>query len=63
MPSPHLTLDTRQLVRPGGVPTQLDISTVLTDAILLPGHRLRINVYASSVPRSLPLGPMLHDSG
>lgn len=59
---PHLTLDTRQVVQPGA-PTQLDISTVLTDAILQPGHRLRINVYASSVPRSLPLGPMLRDSG
>jgi len=59
---PHLTLDTRRTLEPG-VPTRLDISTVLTDAILQPGHRLRINVYASSVPRSLPLGPMLHDSG
>ncbi|MFD6857990.1 CocE/NonD family hydrolase [Rhodococcus sp. NPDC060086] len=58
---PFLTLDTRQPVVPGQ-PTQLDISMLPTDAILQPGHRIRIDVYASSIPRSLPLGPMLHDS-
>lgn len=58
---PYLTLDTHQPVVPGQ-PTRLDISMIPTDAILQPGHRIRLDVYASSIPRSLPLGPMLHDS-
>lgn len=58
----HLNLDARQPVVPGQ-PTQLDVSLLPTDAVLQPGHRLRIDVYASSIPRALPLGPMLHDSG
>ena len=59
---PVLTLESRQPIVPGQR-TGLDISTLPTEAVLQPGHRLRVDVYASSVPRSLPLGPMLHESG
>jgi hypothetical protein len=51
---PTLTLETLRPVVPGET-TQLDISTLPTDVVLKPGHRLRINVYASSISRSLPL--------
>ncbi|MBM7458329.1 CocE/NonD family hydrolase [Rhodococcus coprophilus] len=59
---PTLTLATRKPVVPGES-TLLDISTLPTEAVLAPGHRLRIDVYAANVPRSLPLGPMLNESG
>lgn len=59
---PVLTLESRQPVVPGQ-PVSLDISTLPTEAVLQPGHRLRVDVYAASVPRSLPLGPMLNESG
>ncbi len=59
---PILTLATRKPVVPGE-PTTLDISTLPTDALVTPGHRLRIDVYAANVPRSLPLGPMTRESG
>lgn len=59
---PELTVETRQPVVPG-VPTTVDLSLLPTDAVIAPGHRVRIDIYASSVPRYLPLGPMLLDSG
>lgn len=59
---PVLTLESRDPVVPGQ-PTTLDISTLPTEAVLQPGHRLRVDVYASNFPRSVPLGPMLHASG
>ncbi|UZF45739.1 CocE/NonD family hydrolase [Rhodococcus rhodochrous] len=59
---PVLTLESRDPVAPGQ-PTVLDISTLPTEAVLQPGHRLRVDVYASNFPRSVPLGPMLHASG
>jgi uncharacterized protein len=58
----RLTLDTRQPTVPGE-PTILDVNLLATDAILQPGHRLRVDVYALSAPRYLPLGPMRTDSG
>ncbi|MFD4468808.1 CocE/NonD family hydrolase [Rhodococcus sp. NPDC058505] len=58
----RLTLATRQPTVPGQ-PTVLDVNMVPTDAVLAPGHRLRVDVYALSVPRYLPLGPMLAASG
>ncbi|AOW93393.1 peptidase S15 [Rhodococcus sp. WMMA185] len=60
-PEHFLTLDTRQPQVPGEV-TPIDINLVPTDAVLAPGHRLRVDVYASSVPRYLPIGPILADS-
>ncbi|MGN7134484.1 CocE/NonD family hydrolase [Rhodococcoides corynebacterioides] len=59
---PALTLASRQPVVPGQ-PTTVDINLLPTDAVIQPGHRLRLDVYAASVPRYLPLGPMLVDSG
>ncbi|MGH3804731.1 MAG: CocE/NonD family hydrolase C-terminal non-catalytic domain-containing protein, partial [Pseudonocardiaceae bacterium] len=56
-----LTVDARQPLVPGEV-TPVDINFVPTDAVLAPGHRLRVDVYAGSVPRYLPLGPVLADS-
>ena len=60
-PHHYLTIDTRQPVVPGEV-TTVDINMLPTDAVLQPGHRLRVDVYAASVPRYLALGPMLADS-
>ena len=59
---PHhkLTVSARKPVIPGQV-TPVDINLVPTDALLKPGHRLRVDVYAASVPRYLPLGPMMAD--
>ncbi|MEV0947748.1 CocE/NonD family hydrolase [Rhodococcus sp. NPDC049939] len=56
-----LTLKTRQPQAPGEV-TPIDINLIPTDAVLAPGHRLRVDVYASSVPRYLPIGPVLAES-
>ena len=61
-PYPHLSLDTRQPLVPGQ-PTVLDVGLVATDAVLQPGHRLRVDVFASNLPRGLPLRPMLNESG
>ncbi|QHE67849.1 CocE/NonD family hydrolase [Rhodococcus sp. WAY2] len=60
-PHHHLTVAARQPLVPGEI-TPVDINFVPTDAVLAPGHRLRVDVYASSFPRYLPLGPMLADS-
>ncbi|QTJ65838.1 CocE/NonD family hydrolase [Rhodococcus sp. ZPP] len=60
-PHHYLTVAARQPLVPGEV-TPVDINFVPTDAVLAPGHRLRVDVYASSFPRYLPLGPMLADS-
>lgn len=56
----ELTLDKRAPVVPGQ-PTELDIALIATDSVLQPGHRLRVDVYAFNVARSLPLGPTLAD--
>ncbi|CAM2974161.1 CocE/NonD family hydrolase [Skermania piniformis] len=60
-PVPHLSLATRQPVVPGR-PTALDIGLTPTDAILAPGHRFRVDVFASNFPKGLPLRPLLNDS-
>ncbi|CRK53508.1 Hydrolase [Rhodococcus sp. RD6.2] len=57
----RLSLESRQPTVPGE-PTVLDVKLLATDAILQPGHRLRVDVYALSAPRYLPLGPMRSDS-
>ncbi|MCU1647396.1 MAG: cocE 1 [Nocardia sp.] len=46
-----------------GQPTTLDIGLLATDAVIQPGHRLRIDVYAASILRALPLGVTMRDSG
>ncbi|WP_228803697.1 CocE/NonD family hydrolase [Nocardia higoensis] len=60
-PYPTLAIEDRLPVVPGQ-PTVLDISMRATDAILKPGHRLRIDVFASNFPRAVPSGPTLVDS-
>ncbi|MCM6772367.1 CocE/NonD family hydrolase [Nocardia sp. CDC159] len=61
-PYPILTLDTRQPVVPGE-PTVVDIGLNPTEGVLAPGHRLRVDVFALNFPRSLPLRPLLNESG
>nr|WP_245555547.1 CocE/NonD family hydrolase [Gordonia soli] len=57
-----LTLATRQRNVPGR-PTTLDIGLLPTEALIRPGHRLRIDVFAMNLPRGLPLRPLLNESG
>ena len=45
------------------VPIDLDIDLVSTDALLDVGHRLRVDVYAASMPRFLAVVPDLVKSG
>ncbi|WP_405160409.1 CocE/NonD family hydrolase [Nocardia sp. NBC_01499] len=61
-PVPDLSLDSRQPTVPGQ-PTALDISVPGIEAVLQPGHRLRVDVYAGNFPRGLPPMPLLVDSG
>lgn len=61
-PAYFLDLDKRQLVTPGK-PVTLDIALTPIDAVLQPGHRLRVDVYADNFPKGLPMMPVLIDSG
>lgn len=61
-PFPFLSLDELQPIVPGQ-PTAMDIRLIPTDAVLQPGHRLRVNVAASNFPKGEPLGPLLIPSG
>ncbi|WP_327110439.1 CocE/NonD family hydrolase [Nocardia sp. NBC_01730] len=61
-PRPFTSLDRRQPTVPGEV-TTLDIALPATEAILQPGHRLRVDVYAGNFPKGLPILPMLIDTG
>ncbi|WP_168701697.1 CocE/NonD family hydrolase [Gordonia paraffinivorans] len=58
----HLTLSSRQRVAPGR-PVAVDIGLLPTEAIVKPGHRLRVDVFAMNFPRALPLRPLLNESG
>ncbi|MGY0498334.1 CocE/NonD family hydrolase [Nocardia sp. FBN12] len=60
-PYPALSLDSRQPIVPGE-PTTVDIGLTATDALLQPGHRLRVDVYSFNFPRGLPLGPFRIES-
>ncbi|BDH59622.1 hypothetical protein MTP03_45610 [Tsukamurella sp. PLM1] len=53
-----LTWSAKQKVVPGET-IELDIDVVATDALLDEGHRLRVDVYAGSVPRYLVTVPDL----
>ncbi|MFB8004072.1 CocE/NonD family hydrolase [Nocardia sp. NPDC056000] len=57
----YLDVDKRQTVTPGE-PLVLDIAIDPTDAVLQPGHRLRLDVYAGNFPKGLPPMPILVDS-
>ncbi len=53
-----LTWSAKQKVAPGET-IELDVDVVPTDALLEEGHRLRVDVYAGSVPRYLATVPDL----
>ncbi|MFI1920243.1 CocE/NonD family hydrolase [Nocardia sp. NPDC020380] len=61
---PHYFLDLakRQQTVPG-VPVTLDIALTPIEAVLQPGHRLRVDLYASNFPKGLPPLFILADSG
>ncbi|WP_280446915.1 CocE/NonD family hydrolase C-terminal non-catalytic domain-containing protein [Nocardia brasiliensis] len=61
---PYLTttVDTQQPVVPGEQ-TVIDVPMTATDAVLAPGHRLRVTVYAADFPLAVPLRPLLDASG
>ncbi|NKS75385.1 CocE/NonD family hydrolase [Rhodococcus hoagii] len=56
-----LTLAARQPIVPGR-PTTLDVGLTATDALLQPGHRLRVSVAASNFPKGMLLRPLLNES-
>ncbi|TWS22417.1 CocE/NonD family hydrolase [Tsukamurella sputi] len=57
--SPYYQLDIKQreLVAPGQV-VQLDIGTHAVSAILKPGHRLRVDVFALNLIKAMTVGPV-----
>ncbi|MEV6276335.1 CocE/NonD family hydrolase [Nocardia sp. NPDC051832] len=61
-PEYYLDLARREPVTPGQ-PVTLDIGIDPTEAVLQPGHRLRIDIYASNLPKGLPPMLALADSG
>src|SRR5690606_25778327 len=61
-PRPHASLETRQLVTPGE-PVTPDIRLPATHAVLQPGHRSRVDVFAGHLPQGLPILTMLADTG
>ncbi|MEV0297989.1 CocE/NonD family hydrolase [Nocardia sp. NPDC050710] len=61
-PRPFTSLDRRQPTVPGEA-TTLDITLSATEAVLQPGHRLRVDVFAGNFPKGLPVLPMLVDTG
>ncbi|MCP2277578.1 CocE/NonD family hydrolase [Nocardia amikacinitolerans] len=60
-PRPYTSIEKRQPTVPGEA-TTLDITLSATEAILQPGHRLRVDVFASNFPKGLPVLPMLLDT-
>ncbi|WP_225731447.1 MULTISPECIES: CocE/NonD family hydrolase [unclassified Nocardia] len=60
-PAYYLELERRQTVSPGE-PVTMDIALTPVDAVLQPGHRLRVDVYASNFPKGVPPMPILADS-
>ncbi len=60
-PEYYMDIDRRETVLPGQ-PVVLDIAIGATQAVLQPGHRLRVDVYASDFPKALPPTLVLLDS-
>lgn len=56
-----LDLESRDPVTPGQ-PVTLDVGALATDALLKPGHRLRVSIYALNASRAISLGPVSHDT-
>ncbi|MFI9510677.1 CocE/NonD family hydrolase [Nocardia sp. NPDC052566] len=61
-PRAYTSLDRREPTVPGEA-TTLDIALPATEAVLQPGHRLRVDVFAGNFPKGLPILPMLLDTG
>ncbi|UFS95881.1 CocE/NonD family hydrolase [Nocardia huaxiensis] len=61
-PRYYLDIERREQTVPG-VPVTLDIALTPIEAVLQPGHRLRVDVYASNFPKGLPPLMFLADSG
>ncbi|MFI9403329.1 CocE/NonD family hydrolase [Nocardia sp. NPDC052316] len=57
----YIDLDKRQLTVPGE-PMTLDIGSDPIDTTLQPGHRLRVDIFASNFPKGLPPLAVLNDS-
>ncbi|MDL9936027.1 CocE/NonD family hydrolase [Gordonia sp. ABSL1-1] len=55
----HFLSRKRKLAVPADEPVRIDVDLVPTDAVLQPGHRLRVDVYAASFPRYLTVVPDL----
>ena len=55
----HFLSRERRLPVPADEPVRIDVDLVATDAVLKPGHRLRVDVYAASLPRYLTIVPDL----
>lgn len=55
----HYLSRERRLPVPTDEPVRIDVDLVPTDAVLKPGHRLRVDVYAASLPRYLTIVPDL----
>nr|WP_245551676.1 CocE/NonD family hydrolase [Gordonia hirsuta] len=55
----HYLSRDRRLPVPPDEPVRIDVDLVPTDAVLQPGHRLRVDVYAASLPRYLTIVPDL----
>lgn len=55
----HYLSRKRKMPVPADEPIRIDVDLVPTDAVLQPGHRLRVDVYAASLPRYLTLVPDL----
>ncbi|MFI5777701.1 CocE/NonD family hydrolase [Nocardia sp. NPDC051570] len=61
-PRPYASLALREPTVPG-TPTTLDIALAATRAVLSPGHRLRVDVFAGNFPKALPITTYLIDTG
>ncbi|MFI6218152.1 CocE/NonD family hydrolase [Nocardia brasiliensis] len=56
-----ITLDRLLPVVPGA-PTALDIAVIPVQAVLQPGHRLRVDVFAGNSPKALAFRPLLNNT-
>ncbi|MFF2082991.1 CocE/NonD family hydrolase [Nocardia sp. NPDC058176] len=56
-----LSLD-QLLPVPTGHPVAIDIAVIPTQAVLAPGHRVRVDVFAGNSPKGLAFRPMLNNT-
>ncbi|WP_084654991.1 CocE/NonD family hydrolase [Nocardia altamirensis] len=61
--APHnpITLDSLRPVVPGE-PVVLDIAVIPVQAVLQPGHRLRVDVFAGNSPKAVAFRPLLNNT-